>query len=161
MENTDPRTFTNVRVFAGDKFKPAADASYKNFNAGPGFIVGYNAQKNNQIGTIDSWGPFFRVSFDLLIHSYDNDNDGEHFSVLAFKGNGGTSDCCENGDRIPFITVVSSNQELQLSFANSVNQNGNYYFFFNINLETWYNIIIEQEYVNRMVSKTYFPSNKH
>ena len=159
MENTDPRTFTNVRVFAGDKFKPAADASYKNFNAGPGFIVGYNAQKNNQIGTIDSWGPFFRVSFDLLIHSYDN--DGEHFSVLAFKGNGGTSDCCENGDRIPFITVVSSNQELQLSFANSVNQNGNYYFFFNINLETWYNIIIEQEYVNRMVSKTYFPSNKH
>ena len=148
-----------MRVFAGDKFKPAADASYKNFNAGPGFIVGYNAQKNNQIGTIDSWGPFFRVSFDLLIHSYDN--DGEHFSVLAFKGNGGTSDCCENGDRIPFITVVSSNQELQLSFANSVNQNGNYYFFFNINLETWYNIIIEQEYVNRMVSKTYFPSNKH
>ena len=159
MENTDPRTFTNVRVFAGDKFKPAADASYKNFNAGPGFIVGYNARKNNQIGTIDSWGPFFRVSFDLLIHSYEN--DGEHFSVLAFKGNGGTSDCCENGDRIPFITVVSSNQELQLSFANSVNQNGNYYFFFNINLETWYNIIIEQEYVNRMVSKTYFPSNKH
>ena len=159
MENTDPRTFTNVRVFAGDKFKPAADASYKNFNAGPGFIVGYNAQKNNQIGTIDSWGPFFRVSFDLLIHSYEN--DGDHFSVLAFKGNGGTSDCCENGDRIPFITVVSSNQELQLSFANSVNQNGNYYFFFNINLETWYNIIIEQEYVNRMVSKTYFPSNKH
>ena len=114
-------------------------------------------EENKEIGTIDIWGPFFRVSFDLLIHSYEN--DGDHFSVLAFKGNGGTSDCCENGDRIPFITVVSSNQELQLSFANSVNQNGNYYFFFNINLKTWYNIIIEQEYVNRMVSKTYFPSN--
>ena len=131
-------------MFAGDKFKPAADASYKNFNAGPGFIVGYNTRKNNQIGTIDSWGPFFRVSFDLLIHSYEN--DGDHLSVLAFKGNGGTSDCCENGDRIPFITVVSSNQELQLSFANSVNQNGNYYFDFYINLNTWYQIIIEQKF---------------
>ena len=153
VENTDPRTFTNVRVFAGDKFKPAADASYKNFNAGPGFNIGSNTRKNNQIGTIDSWGPFFHIGFDLIIHSHAHD-DGEYFSVLAFKRNGGTSDCCENGDRIPVIMVVSSNRELLLSFANSVNKNGNYHLNHNIKLETWYNIIIEQKYVDRLVSKT-------
>ena len=148
-----------MRVFAGDKFKPAADASYINFDAGIGFNAGYNVRENKQIGTIDSWGPYFRISFDLFIHSYDN-ND-KHSSVLAFKGNGGISNCCENGDRIPFITVVSSNREILLSFANSLNQNGNYYFFFNINLKTWYNIKIEQEYVDRNVSKTSsFSSNR-
>ena len=134
-----------MKIFAGDQFYRPADASYKN-------LFWENLpHEYTQIGTIDSWGPFFRVSFDLIIHSHNN--DGEHFGVLAFRGNGGTSDCCENGDRIPFITVVSSNQELLLSFANSVNKNGNYWFNHNIKLETWYNIIIEQDQTNRMVSQ--------
>ena len=114
VENTDPRTFTNVRVFAGDKFKPAADASYKNFNAGPGFNIGSNIRKNNQIGTIASWGPLFHISFDLMIHSFDHEKS-EYFSVLAFKGNGGTSNCCEKGDRIPVIMV--GDKELAICFA--------------------------------------------
>ena len=96
MENTNPKTFTNVRVFAGDKFKPAADASYRNlswenFHVDHSFNIGTKIQKNKEIGTIDSWGPFFRVSFDLIIHSYVNG----YSSVLSFKGNGGTYDCCE------------------------------------------------------------------
>ena len=169
VENTDPRTFTNVRVFAGDKFKPAADASYKNFNAGPGFNIGSNTRKNNQIGTIDSWGPLFHISFDLIIHSFDYENRQKskhgYFSVLAFKGKQRhglePEDCCKNGDRIPVIMVVSVNKELVICFAHSVNKNGNYYFQdFHINLETWYNIEIEQEYVDvdRSVSKTSSPS---
>ena len=99
VENTDPRIFTNVRVFSGDKFKPAADASYRNFYAGPSFNIGSNVRKNDELGTIDTWSPFFRVSLDLIIHS----NDGGPDSVLAFKGNGGTSHCCSYGDRIPAI----------------------------------------------------------
>ena len=30
IKNSNPRTFSNVKVFAGDNFHPAADASYKN-----------------------------------------------------------------------------------------------------------------------------------
>ena len=30
MENTNLESFTNVRVFAGDKSKPPSDASYRN-----------------------------------------------------------------------------------------------------------------------------------
>ena len=30
MENTNPQSFEDVKVFAGDNFYPAADASYMN-----------------------------------------------------------------------------------------------------------------------------------
>ena len=30
IENKDPRIFSNVRVFAGDKFLPPADVAYRN-----------------------------------------------------------------------------------------------------------------------------------
>ena len=75
VENTEPKTVTNVRVFAGDKFKPAADASYRNlvwetFHIDHRLNVGTKVERNTQIGTIDTLGPFFRVNFDLMIHSH-------------------------------------------------------------------------------------------
>ena len=73
-------------MFAGDNFKPAADASYRNFDAGPSFHIGSNVRKNNEIGTIDSLGPLFRISLDLIIHS----QDGGRSSVLTFQPNGAT-----------------------------------------------------------------------
>ena len=32
MENTNPQSFKDVKIFAGDKFKSACDASYTNLN---------------------------------------------------------------------------------------------------------------------------------
>ena len=66
---------TNVRVFAGDKFKPAADASYRNlvwetFQIDHRLNVGTKVERGKKIAAIDSLGPFFRVSFDLIIHKY-------------------------------------------------------------------------------------------
>ena len=105
IENTNPKTFTNIRVFAGDKSKPAADASYRNlkwenFNIDQSYNIRTKITKGKEIGTIDSWGPYFRISLDLIIHSHAYDG---YSSVLAFRGNGGTYDCCEIGDRIPAI----------------------------------------------------------
>ena len=133
MENTDPRPFTNVRVFAGDKFKPAADASYRNFHAGPGFNIGSNVRENNEIGTIDNWGPLFRVSLDLIIHSYHRRN--EWSSVLAFIR--------EREERIPGIFV---HKDGYLHFFDY-----DYDFNYEINLNTWYDILIEQKILNRQV----------
>ena len=139
-------------MFAGDKSKPAADASYRNllwenFQNFPTKIL-----KGKEIGTIDSWGPFFRISFDLNIHSFSTFGQVHASSVLAFKGNGATWDCCANGDRIPFISVSpDSGKPVHLHFANSVNEEGNYYFNHYINFNTWYNIIIEQKSFNGKV----------
>ena len=32
VENTNPQSFKDVKIFAGDKFKSACDASYTNLN---------------------------------------------------------------------------------------------------------------------------------
>ena len=76
VENANPKTFTNVKVFAGDKFKPAADASYRNlfwenFYVDHSFDIGTKIRGNKKIGIIETWGPFFRIRFDLIIHSLD------------------------------------------------------------------------------------------
>ena len=130
MENTDPKVFTIVRVFAGDKFKKAADASYRNFDAGQNFNIGSNIQKSNKIGTIGSWGPLFRVSFDLIIHSRHQDNNYEWSSVLAFLNAAPSIYLDETG----FVTTVD-----------------NKIFHFNIELNHWYNIVIEQKSLNGKV----------
>ena len=142
MENHDPRTFENVTVFAGDKFYPAVDATYRHLvweNIGQfGDPV-----KNTEIGRIPSWGPQFRVSFDLKINSYDfGDRGGGWTNVIAFKGNGGKSNSGKIGDRIPAIFL---NKKGFLHFTNAVNGNRNYVFNFHpIELNKWYSITIEQ-----------------
>ena len=86
VENTEPKTVTNVRVFAGDKFKPAADASYRNlvwetFHIEHRLNVGTKVETGRHIATIDSLGTFFRISLDLIIHSHVPG----YSSVLALK----------------------------------------------------------------------------
>ena len=112
-------------------------------------------EKNEEIGTIDSWGPTFSVSFDLIIHSFVKGKGKQGWSsVLAFKGNGGKSHCCKHGDRIPDVAL---NKNGVLRFSHSVSGNKKYQFLFNVDLNKWYNITIEQEKnyqkVNRFISQ--------
>ena len=134
VENTDPRKFTNVRVFAGDRFKKAADASYRNFDAGPNFNIGSNVRKNNKIGTIESWGPLFRVSLDLIIHSRHQDENYEWSSVLAFL------------HAAPSIYIDTT------SLVTTVDKK---MFHSDIELNHWYNIVIEQKLFNGKVIELY------
>ena len=62
--------------------------------------------------------------------------------MLAFKGNGGKSHCCNHGDRVPDIAL---NKNGDMRFINSVSGNANYKFTFNVDLNRWYTIIIEQK----------------
>ena len=132
VENADPRIFTNVRVFAGDKFKKAADASYRNFDAGPNFNIGSNVKKNNKIGTFESWGPLFHVSLDLIIHSRHQDDKYDWSSVLTFLHAAPSIYL----DKTSLLTTVD-----------------NKIFNFKIELNHWYNIVIEQKSVNGKVIK--------
>ena len=71
-------------MFAGDNSKPAADASYRNLSW-ENFHVDHNfgtkVLKDKQIGFIDTWGPFFHFSFDLIIYSHPLSTQA-HYSVL-------------------------------------------------------------------------------
>ena len=149
MENINPKTFTNVRVFAGGKSKPAADASFRNlfwenFHVDRNFNVGVKVKKNKEIGTIDSWGPFFRVSFDLIIHSLDKGSQWS--SVFSFLHGSGT----ENIHDVPSIDLGSDGV---LHFKNSVRNEKHWFKWYNVELNHWYNIVIEQKSIIRKVLK--------
>ena len=107
-------------------------------------------KKNNLLQTIDSWGPFFKVTFDLMVHSKPT----SHWSgLLAFKGNGGSSNVAKYGDRAPAIFY---NQQGHLHFTNAVSGKVNYAFNKAINLGKWYRIEIEQASSNGKVGSIMF-----
>ena len=183
-------TFQDVKVFAGDKFLPAADVAYNNLtwditatlseasstsdgpggiqstatpregsstSEGPGGIqstattsegLSGVVEKDNEIGTIESWGPHFRVSFEMIIKSFVG---AKWTNILSFKGNGATSECCQPGDRAPAV-FLQEHKKL-LVFSNTVNGNGGYAFHWNkkVELNKWYKIIIEQISINGKV----------
>ena len=170
-------------MFAGDKYKPAADASYRNllwenFYVDHSFNFGTKTQ-NKEIGTIDRWGPFYRVSFDLIIHSFqDLGCEGSRCpqrwsSLLAFRKNGTLCDLCtqfnsyaldvpefrhQNYEQIcdrcdigdRIPAFFLNNLDRVIRFSNNVD-NSEHYFDFEIELNHWYNIVFEQNSVNGKV----------
>ena len=133
-------------MFAGEKSKPAADASYRNllwenFYVDSRFNIGTKIQRNKEIGTINIWGPFLRVSFDLIIRSLSQD---EWSNVLAFA----TSETYfqETGKVIHFPSIFLHRSGF-LQFESFYF----HWFDFNIELNHWYNINIEQKTLNGKV----------
>ena len=59
-----------------------------------------DVKKNTEIGALPSWGPEFRISFDLMVNSLSG---GTWLSVLSFKRDGGKRNIGKIGDRIPGI----------------------------------------------------------
>ena len=102
-------------------------------------LEGHIIEKGKLIDTFSTWGPFFRISFDLLITSF---GPLEYSSVLSFKGNDAANNCCNPGDRVPIIQLHSAGR---LCFANSVSGNGNHNFYGNVQLNKWHKIEIEQD----------------
>ena len=133
-------------MFAGEKSKPAADASYRyllweNFYVDRRFNIGTKIQSNKEIGTINIWGPFLRVSFDLIIRSLSQD---EWSNVLAFA----TSETYyhETG-KIIHLPILYLHRSGFLQFRSFYF----HWFDFNIELNHWYNINIEQKTFNGKV----------
>ena len=95
-----------------------------------------DVKKDKEIGSINgTWGPFFRISFDLIIHSYVKGKGKQGWSsVLAF-------------DKKPSIDL-NKNCELRIFF-----QLRKYSFVTKVDLNKWYNISMEQKPKNEKVRK--------
>ena len=115
-------------MFAGDKFKPAADASYKNllwenFHVDHNFDIGTKIRWGNKIGTIASWGPFFRVSFDLIIHSHEVERNEEWSSLFNFRAYGSICEYCSFGyHKVPVLHL--NNKFGVIMFGNTFIRSG-------------------------------------
>ena len=85
--------------------------------------------------TIDTFGPQYSVALDIIVNSA-----GEGWSsIIRFTAT--DSNCCNNGDRVPAISYHSDGY---LNIASSVNNNGNYWLNYKIDLKKWYHIEIVQ-----------------
>ena len=105
--------------------------------------------KDNMIGTIESWGPYFRVSFEFMIKSFVAD---KMTNILSFKGNGGVRQFGQPGDRDPGVYLQTKKK--LLLFSQGINGNGKYsYVYKKPELNKWYKIIIEQKPINGKVRK--------
>ena len=106
-----------------------------NFNLNYNLFQG-DVKRNNEIGRINgTWGPFFRISFDLIIHSYVKGKGKQGWSsVLAFN-------------KKPSVDL-NKNGELRIFF-----QQRKYSFITNVDLNKWYNITIRQKAENKKVRK--------
>ena len=98
------------------------------------FIFQGDVKSNKEIGIINgTWGPFFRISFDLIIHSYVKGKGKQGWSsVLAFNNK-------------PSVDL-NKNGELRIFF-----QKRKYQFILKVDLQKWYNITIEQKPNDRKV----------
>ena len=114
--------------------------------------TGEMIERGRLIDTVEAWGPLFKISFDLFINSF---GPSAWSSILSFKGNGGSNNCCNNGDRVP---IVQLNENGQLYFINSVN--GNAHFHTGVDLNKWHKIEIQQNRIDgKVVNKQLLRSN--
>ena len=107
-------------------------------------FLGTKVKRNNQVGTVASWGPTFRVAVDIIVYSAGSGPT----SILRFTST--SHDCCKMGDRLPAIIY---NSEGYLHLTSAVNKNPNYYVNFNIDFKKWYHIEIAQTKMNGKVSE--------
>ena len=100
---------------------------------------------------IGPWGPLYWISFDLIFKSKPTSE--QDYNIVAFKGNGARSDCCNIGDRVPYVSYHPSETTEKLTFASAVGANGNWDSDHNLTVEInkKYNFIIEQKSVNNEV----------
>ena len=133
-------------MFAGDNFYPPADGSYAN-------LIWEDLQtreiQNQLIAIIDEWGPLFRVSFNLIVHSQlteAQDTEYPYSSVLTFKAS--ETNGAEYGYRVP--AIFYNNEEGSLHFASAVNGYVNFYFNYPIEIKRWYHIEVVQHKENEV-----------
>ena len=105
-------------------------------------------REDNRLAILPTWGPSFRVSFSLLITSFDGDNlfKGKWAELLRFTNT--DNNCCRMGDRIPAI-FTNINGFIQV--ATQIDNKGNRWKNINLDENVWYNLEILQSVQNSKV----------
>ena len=178
VENNNPRTFRQVKFWAAMARHgfPPADASIRNLvyeNTGlylaqsvttalmiksslklnnllNWISVGSPATHNNLIATLPTWGPSYRIAFNLYVHSFRGRNlkSGKWAELLRFSRT--NNNCCAIGDRIP---TIMTNKGGFIQVGTQIGNIGNKWKNVNLNVKTWYRVELLQYVWNRKVRK--------
>ena len=148
MENANPKMYTDVKVMPGSSPRP--DASYRDLvweNLPVPRDFETKIRRDQKIGKIHSWGPFFRVSFDVNFVSLSQDS--QRLSVLAFLS------ARETGEIVPVPGIFHAKGSLLVNNNVLGGRIENMVTYDNIEQNRWYNLIIEQRSDNRKVIRPY------
>ena len=109
-------------------------------------------REDNRLARLPTWGPSFRVSFSLLITSFDGDNlfKGKWAELLRFTNT--DNNCCRMGDRIPAI-FTNKNGFIQVATQNG--QSGNKWTNVPMETRTWYQVDLLQYNLYDKVASIY------
>ena len=107
--------------------------------------------RGNLIDTIESWGPFFKITFGLKIHSLPTSEQGVsedgYTSVLAFKGKSDRN-IMNYGFRVPALYLgIQGDLQFRASIGDVADYQPPSIFNFNENnLDSWHYVEMYQTY---------------
>ena len=84
-------------------------------------VGGLPVGKSNLLATLPTWGPTFRLTLDLYIHSFAGSSLNNGLAELV-RLTSTDNNCCAIGDRIPAIFTHKSGH---LYIATQIGTNGN------------------------------------
>ena len=97
-------------------------------------------KKGQLLKEFEDWGPYFKVEADITVNKA---TPAECCNVFHFTAN--DNNCCDHGDRIPFLFI---NEAGHFHVSSSVNGNGNYYQNYEYELGKKYHMVIQQCFEN-------------
>ena len=110
-------------------------------------FLGIKVKKNQEIGTIASWGPTFRVAVDIIVHS--KQERGTYQSILRFTNK--DDENISNRKTIPGIFYFGFDD---FHISSEVSHEEHFYTNIRgIKLNEWYHIEIAQTKKNGKVSE--------
>ena len=135
-----------MKVFAGDRFQPAADTVYRNLVWERGFSGTF--QKDKLLATVPEWGPVFSVSLDVKLNSLSGKDAWLIQFIEASKDKG--LGCCDVGTRVPAIKI-DKREGQQLEFAMGLAGKDFINTEYRVKKDKWYRIVITQTTVDKKV----------
>ena len=177
LENSSPRTFSRVKVWAAEARHafPPADAYIKNLlyeNIGICIvsIIYYSCKDlkftergitnkiiiidgsptvhSNMVYTQPTWGPTYIVSLKLYINSFDGPNLKNGKQAELIRLTTTNGNCCGIGDRIP---AIFTDKRGFIQVGTQIGNHGNKWKNVNLNAKTWYNLELMQYGLNNKV----------
>ena len=105
--------------------------------------------QGNLVTTLPTWGPSYRITFELYINSFDGANlkNGRLAELLRLTTT--DSNCCAIGDRIPAIFTDKGGF---IQVTTQIGTQGNKWKNVNLNKKTWYRLDLMQYSWNDKVS---------
>ena len=96
--------------------------------------------QSNLLATIPTWGPTFRLTFDLYIYSFDGSSLKDGYAELL-RLTTTEADCCSIGDRIP---AIFTHKDGYLHIATQIGTNGNEVRNVNLVKRNWHQLELVQ-----------------